>query len=637
MANSSLCREKYKMLYPQSLVDSLRGHFLVSEVVGRHVALRRHGREFTGLCPFHKEKTPSFTVNDEKAFYHCFGCGAHGDVIGFVKEYDGIGYREAIEKLAADAGMALPKPTAEEAKKEIERSGLQDVTEAACAWFESQLQSASGYAARDYLLGRGLKEETIHRFRVGFAPDSQDAMVAALKSEGITETQMFAAGLIIQPEGRAAYAKFRARIMFPIRDKRSKVVAFGGRVLPGMAHADAPKYLNSPETELFKKGQMLYNYDLARKPALESAQVLLCEGYMDVIMLAQAGITHAVAPLGTAVTEAQLQQLWQLSDAPSLCLDGDSAGSRAMQRASELALPLLMPGKTLKFVRLPQGEDPDSFVRAQGALALTDLVAKAPSLADTVWQQACAAIDNSPEKRSGLEQHVMALADQIQNATVKTHFKSYFKQQLWALSSQRPLTKNKQRGVAGSRPLVNVVLPHLPNADDSGSRLDRAAASCLELAITYPRLLDDADREEFLSCMQLRDVHLHALRQVLMTLLREQPGLFEGEQTDFLAAMTAKAETTSHEAALRLRAMVDEKTSNNRIHAPASSVHRSWNQSVNAYHMALLSSEITHLEQELGADLSDSSLARIMAYKQQMEQLERERDQLILDEMQEMA
>ena len=266
------------MRYPASFLEQLKNVASVSSVVGARLPIKRHGREFQALCPFHKEKSPSFTINDEKGFYHCFGCGAHGDAIGFIKEYEGINYKEAIEKLAGELGLALPQPTREAVVQDKRRRSLQDVCELACRWFESQLAASGGFAARDYLEKRGLNADTIQRFRLGFAPDDRGAMARALMAEGVTQQELLAAGLLIQPDdaGREAYARFRGRIIFPIRDSASKVIAFGGRLLGH--HDNAPKYLNSPETELFHKGAMLYNFDLARRAARGEEARLLGKG-----------------------------------------------------------------------------------------------------------------------------------------------------------------------------------------------------------------------------------------------------------------------------------------------------------------------------------------------------------------------
>jgi len=330
------------------------------------------------LCPYHKEKTPYFTVNDVKGFYHCFGCGAHGDAIRWLTEHEGMRYPEAVEQLANEIGLSLPQLTEQEKRVIRRAASLQEVTEAACSWFEQQLQSSQGRMARDYLQDRGLSADTIRAFRIGFVPEGRDGLKKHLLTQNITEAQLIETGLVIKPDQGNTYDRFRARVMFPILDRRGNVIAFGGRILPQLAQAggrEAPKYLNSPETALFHKGQVLYNYERARQPAHKAAQVLVAEGYMDVIALAQAGIANAVAPLGTAVTADHIRLLWNLADEPVLCLDGDMAGNRAMERAAALCLPLLKPGKSLRLFMLPQDENPDTLPKRHGKMwfhALTD-------------------------------------------------------------------------------------------------------------------------------------------------------------------------------------------------------------------------------------------------------------------------
>ncbi|MCY4393603.1 MAG: DNA primase, partial [Rhodospirillaceae bacterium] len=336
---------------PQFL-DELRGRVPVSDVVGKRVKLAKKGREFTGLCPFHSEKTPSFTVNDDKAFYHCFGCGAHGDVIRFVTETEGLTFPEAVGKLAGMAGLTVPQATPQERRRAERAKSLQDACEAGLHFFRRRLDGPDGAAALAYLRRRGVKPETIDAFRLGWAPDGRSALKKALTGEGYSENMLIEAGLLIKPEdGGESYDRFRGRVIFPIADRRGRVIAFGGRAL-----GDAqPKYLNSPETPLFSKGQLLYGLDKARQAVRDGpdgpdgkggADVIVTEGYTDVIALHQAGFGGAVAPLGTALTESQIEELWRLTPEPVLCFDGDEAGRRAAGRALDRLLPRLVPGKT---------------------------------------------------------------------------------------------------------------------------------------------------------------------------------------------------------------------------------------------------------------------------------------------------
>ena len=390
------------MAFPQEFLDRIRAMVPIADVVGRKVRLTKRGREHTGLCPFHNEKTPSFTVSEDKGFYHCFGCGAHGDVISFVVEQEGLSFPEAVEKLAGEAGLEVPKSSPQERQREERRGTLYDVVEEACRWYEQQLASKDGQAARDYLSGRGIDRETREAFRLGYAPGGRGALRQAMHARGYKDDQLIAAGLLKQPEdGGSPRDYLFDRVIFPITDRRGHVIAFGGRTM-GEAKA---KYLNSPESELFHKGRVLYNLARARRAARDTGELIVAEGYMDVIALAQAGFPAAVAPLGTAITEEQIAELWRLADEPVVCLDGDSAGRRAGYRLIERALPQLKPGFSLRFALLPQGEDPDSLVSAQGAQAFRKIVDGARPLAELLWMKQ---VENrpldTPERRAGLRQ-----------------------------------------------------------------------------------------------------------------------------------------------------------------------------------------------------------------------------------------
>ncbi|MDA1131920.1 MAG: DNA primase, partial [Proteobacteria bacterium] len=356
------------MAFADSFLDQIRARVPGSEVVAKRVRLKRSGRgELTGLCPFHDEKTPSFTVNDAKGFYHCFGCGAHGSAFDFLMQTDGLSFPEAVERLAGMAGLEMPARSRDPQDKERRegRERLYGLLEVAAAWFEDRLRH-HGDVARRYLEDRSIDGAAAAQFRLGFAPDSRDALKQALLARGYTVAELVRVGLLVAPEdGGEAFDRFRNRVMFPITDRRGQIVAFGGRTL-GEARA---KYLNSPETEFFHKGSLLYNLAGARSASREAGTVLVAEGYTDVISLWRHGFRHAVAPLGTALTDNQLGELWRLAPEPVLCLDGDAAGMRAAVRAAENALPLLKPGHSLRFALLPAGEDPDSLLRGGGAKA----------------------------------------------------------------------------------------------------------------------------------------------------------------------------------------------------------------------------------------------------------------------------
>ena len=375
------------MSFPPQFLDEIRTRVPLESTIAKRVRLARRGRESIGLCPFHREKTPSFTVNEGKGFFHCFGCGAHGDVIGFVMRDEGLSFPEAVERLAGDAGLALPARDERAEAKDRERRSLYGVVETAAAWFEAELAGPRGAAARRYLDARGVDEETRVRFRLGYAPESRPGLHSALAQAGVAETAMLEAGLVIAPDdGGAPYDRFRARVIFPISDRRGRVIAFGGRALG----ESVPKYLNSPATPLFSKGSLLYGHHLAAAAARETGRVIAVEGYMDVIALHQAGIAETVAPLGTALTEHQLEALWRLAAEPVLCFDGDDAGRRAAARAVALALPRLDALRSLRFASLPAGQDPDTMVRDRGRQALAEIVAAAIPLSRQLWEMAIA-------------------------------------------------------------------------------------------------------------------------------------------------------------------------------------------------------------------------------------------------------
>ena len=398
------------MALPASFLDELRTRTPLAAIVGRRMRLARSGRQWKGCCPFHGEKTPSFYVYED-GHYHCFGCGAHGDAIGFVMQSEGAGFMEAVERLAAEAGLEVPKPSPEAAATEQRRLDLAAVLEAAQASYHRRLFLPEGRLALDYLRGRGLSEQTIHRFGIGWSGEGRGAVAADLGRDGVTQDQLVDAGLMRRDDetGRA-FDLFFNRVMFPIRDRRGRVISFGGRILGD----GQPKYVNGPETALFAKRRTLYALDMAREAVRGGAPLVVVEGYMDVIGLAQAGIGGAVAPLGTALTEEQLEELWRLAPAPILCFDGDAAGSRAAARAAELALPLLAPDRTLRLARLPSGEDPDSLVRRQGTDAVRVVLSAAAPLGDALFDLLReAGGEATPEQRAAFRARLEAAARRI--------------------------------------------------------------------------------------------------------------------------------------------------------------------------------------------------------------------------------
>ena len=406
-------------LSPQWL-DELRSRVTLSSVIMRTTKLQRAGREWKACCPFHNEKTPSFTVSDEKGFYHCFGCQAHGDVISWMTDQRGLSFMDAVKELAAEAGMEVPALDPRAARQAEERAGLHEVMQAAQDWFVASLEAPGGTKAREYLKSRGFNVRTVERFGFGFAPNERQAMKASLKQ--FDETLLIEGGLRIAVEDKEPYDRFRNRLMLPIHDARGRVIAFGGRILE--ADSKAPKYLNSPDTPLFDKGRTLYNLHRAGPASRQSGRMIVVEGYMDVIALAAAGFEEAVAPLGTALTERQIELLWRMVETPILCFDGDAAGQRAAMRAIERALPLLRPAHSLAIVRLPAGLDPDDLLKAKGRGAMEKLLAEPATLLDTLWEFERAAQPlRTPEDKAGLKQRLIDHVERIEHPDIRALYK----------------------------------------------------------------------------------------------------------------------------------------------------------------------------------------------------------------------
>jgi DNA primase len=423
------------MRFPPSLLDEIRARVPVSQVVSRRVPLKRAGREYKGLSPFKTEKTPSFTVNDRKGFYHCFASGEHGDIFTFLMKTEGLAFPEAVERLAQEAGVPMPKIGPRDAEVEDQRGRLYELLAASAAFFEKQLGGPQGSEARRYLTKRGLQAEGIAQFRLGYAPGSKSALKEHLALAGFTAAEMAASGMLIAGDDiPVSRDRFRHRIMFPIADMKGRVIAFGGRALDPEAPA---KYLNSPETPLFHKGAVLFNAHNARVPAHDKGQVLVVEGYMDAIALSLAGFPQTVAPLGTALSEDQIKLLWRMAPEPTLCFDGDAAGRKAAFRAVETVLPHLKPGYSLQFAFLPNGLDPDDLVRQHGAGAMANILeTRTRALFDVLIereeQQGPPAV--TPEQAAALEARLKRLVETIVDTDVKARYSQELRQTLWAKS-----------------------------------------------------------------------------------------------------------------------------------------------------------------------------------------------------------
>ncbi len=523
------------MAFTPDFLDELRSRLSLADIVGRKVKLTRRGRELTGLCPFHNEKTPSFTLNEEKGFYHCFGCGAHGDAVGFVMRAEGLAFPEAVEKLAEQAGLPVPQSSPEERGRAERQATLLTALEAAAAWFEKQLVGPGGRTALDYLKRRGLDEQTIARFRLGFAPDSRGALKAALGGAGLPEELLIEAGLLIRPEGGGpSYDRFRGRVMFPIGDRRGRAIAFGGRILG----EGEPKYLNSPETPLFHKGRVLYGLAQATRPARESGELIVTEGYMDVIALSQAGFGQAVAPLGTALTEDQIAELWKLAAEPILCFDGDAAGQRAAARAAERVMPLLRPGHSLRFARLPAGEDPDSLVQRHGAGAVRTLLDQARPLIAELWDlETVGRPSDTPERRAGLRQRLAARVAAVADREVQRLYRSEIDRRLDAAFGydRERRWRGRPAGPPGARDRPPALVGGGQAARLGTVGRQRQQEVLLAALINHPDLLHDLG--EAVAQVTLASADLDKLRGAIIDLAAGHPDLDSGSLRNHLTAM----------------------------------------------------------------------------------------------------
>ncbi len=443
------------MRFTPQFLDELRARLPVSEVVGRRVKLKKSGREWKGLSPFQQEKTPSFFVNDQKQAWFDFSSGKNGNIFDFLVQTEGVSFPEAVERLAAMAGLPLPAATPDAARHEQRRKTLYDVMELAAKFFADTLASRHGAKARGYLADRAISPAVQLQFRIGYAPgDAQTrfALKEHLGAQGIPVEDMVEAGLLIAGDDiPVPYDRFRDRVMFPIADGRGRVIAFGGRAL----EKDVPaKYLNSPETPLFHKGDNLYNLAAARLAAHNGGTVVVVEGYVDVIAMVGAGFPASVAPLGTALTENQLALLWKMADEPILCFDGDKAGQKAAWRAADLALPHLLPGKSLRFALLPEGQDPDDLARSGGRGAIEEVIAAARGLADVIWSREVeGGAFGTPERRAALEARVQELTNGIRDEKVRRYYRQDLEQRLqraFAPEGGRGYGRGNYRGGSGN-------------------------------------------------------------------------------------------------------------------------------------------------------------------------------------------
>lgn len=531
------------MSLPPGFLDELRDRSSLSQVVGRKLMwdARKSNQgkgDMWAPCPFHQEKSASFHVDDRKGYYYCFGCHAKGDAISFVRETENVSFMEAVEILAREAGMPMPERDPKAQQKSDRRTQLADVMEQAVQFFRLQLQTGAATEARDYLVRRGLDSAAIERWEIGFAPDAWQAMWDHLRGKGVAEDLILGAGLAKpSTKGGKPYDTFRGRIMFPIRDARGRCIAFGGRA---MDPSDNAKYLNSPETELFDKGRSLYNHGPARTAAGKGQPLIVAEGYMDVIALAEGGFGAAVAPLGTAVTESQLQLLWRIAPEPIIALDGDTAGLRAAMRLIDLALPLLEAGQSLRFAIMPDGKDPDDLIRAEGAGAVQKLLDQAMPMVQLLWQRETEnRVFDSPERKAALDKTLREKIKLIRDPSIRSHYGQEIKNLRWSLFNPRR-NKPKSKWIEGGKKQPQAAMPGtkssmLAAAGDTVQDHLREAV-ILAAAIATPQVVGEF--ESGIETMACADPDHARLRDLILRHWGDASGPLTGKIAELIGGQT---------------------------------------------------------------------------------------------------
>lgn len=609
---------------PRFLQD-LRDRLTLSEIINRRVKLTRAGREFKGCCPFHREKSPSFYVNDEKQFFHCFGCGAHGDVLGFTMRHDNLSFPEAIEILATQAGMEVPRQTQEDKDYSKKEKSLYALCEDTAKWFEAQLHESKNREVLAYVTGRGLSDDTINSFRLGYAPSDDQALRSHLNAQGYNDAQMIEAGVIkaSTTAGRAPYSFFRDRVMFPVTDARGRVVAFGGRILPEhmrppqKSDFKPPKYINSADTPLFHKGRTLYAGQHARLAAKDHPLVVV-EGYMDVIACHQAGFRGAVAPLGTALTEEQISLLWKMiphdEKEPVLCFDGDEAGYRAALRGAERVLPLLKPQQSVKIAFLPEGEDPDTYIRENGAEGFKNLMTRAKPLVEFLWAHQIAGKQfTTPEARAGLSARLENLAAQIPDAQLQYHYKQMFRDKLRVLFGQSWKPGDKKKPFSKTPP---VELPAIGKSKADSFIPQIMLLTILNHPQIYSFVADEFQRLE-MDTPELNGLY-HIIHDVLETNMGESEESLDSEALLHQIRVRGLAET------------VDEFLSRDRlyVHAgfakvgqPEDKVVEGWKSLWNQWNKSILRADVMAARLALIQSMTPENESRMMALKQAADDL----------------
>lgn len=527
----------------QKFLDELRAKISIVDVVGARVKLVRKGREYTGLCPFHNEKTPSFTVNEAKGFYHCFGCGAHGDIIKFEMEANNLPFMEAVEKLANKAGLPMPQITREQHEENEKKATLYDIMDLACKFFEKSLRMPEGTRAFEYLTRRGFGDEIISKFRLGYSPNN-NGLKTYLAGKGVEDREMVELGLLTIPEdkSRRPHDFFRDRVMIPIMDKRGRVIAFGGRIMGD----GQPKYLNSPETPVFNKRRVLYNLNYARDPGYQAKNLIICEGYMDVIAMDKYGINYAVAPLGTALTEDQIQEAWKVVNEPTCCFDGDGAGVRAAIRSVDRVLPILKAGYSLKYVFLPDKLDPDEFLKTHGRDEFLKAISETVPLKDLLWRKNMENMETStPEQKALIEKNIKDEVAKIADESVRGYYQQDMQDKVynelgrgaaWKVR-QQSYQSNNERKTPYVRRNNTYRRPNEPDYHQAALatpkvHLDELVAKYVVSALVcYPNLIDEY--EERLLNFNINNKELRGLLDSIFDIAHEE------EATDFAEMLGA--------------------------------------------------------------------------------------------------
>ena len=624
------------MRFTPQFLDELKARLPVSEVVGRRVKLKKSGREWKGLSPFNKEKTPSFFVNDQKQAWFDFSSGKNGSIFDFIMATEGVSFPEAVERLAQMAGVALPKYSPEDEAREEKRKSLHDVMELAAKFFEATLAARAGAKARGYLADRGLEPATQLKFRIGYAPSDRFALKEHLGGQGVSVEDMIETGLLISGDDiPVPYDRFRDRVMFPISDFRGRIIAFGGRALD----PDAPaKYLNSPETSLFHKGGNLYNGAAARQAVHDGAQLIAVEGYVDVIAMVTAGFPATVAPLGTALTEDQLGLMWRIADEPILCFDGDGAGRRAAYRAADLALPRLRPGKSLRFALLPEGQDPDDLVRSGGRAAVLEVIDSARGLADMLWSRETEGSSlDTPERRAAFEKRIGELVASVGDDAVRKYYRQEFEARLAAQFRPPPAggTRERQsrrfnsperRPFGGGRfpqsrgPLRESLAPLSPKLNTSPivrgfrSALPPREALILTVVLNHPWLLDH--HAEVFAELDFLNPEADALRRTILDVAHAA-----GEPEKLREAIVARGQAA---VLARLEAAITHTSDwAAQIGAAAEDVEQFWMQIIVLHRkVRTLNKELKDAERALGDNSSEANWAKFRDVQGRLSALE---------------